>query len=58
MEKVAEEVMKKVTTGGLFTKGLLVESTGSGQAREIQAKEVIVMGEADPEKFPDSTEET
>ena len=32
MEKVAEEVMKKVTTGA--------------------ANEVIVMGEADPEKFP------
>ena len=50
MEKVAEEVMKKVTTGAaVHVEGLLVESTGSGQAREIQAKEVIVMGEADPE---------
>ena len=53
MEKVAEEVMKKVTTGAaVHVKGLLVESTGSGQAHEIQAKEVIVMGEADPEKYP------
>ena len=53
MEKVAEEVMKKVTTGAaVHVKGLLVESTGSGQAREIQAKEVIVTGEADPEKYP------
>ena len=53
MEKVAEEVMKKVTTGAaIHVKGLLVESAGSGQAREIQANEVIVMGEADPEKFP------
>ena len=53
MEKVAEEVMKKVTTGAaIHVKGLLVESAGSGQAHEIQANEVIVMGEADPEKFP------
>ena len=53
MEKVAEEVMKKVTTGAaVHVKGVLVESTGSGQAREIQAKEVIVTGEADPEKYP------
>ena len=50
MEKVAEEVMKKVTTGAaIHVKGLLVESAGSEQAREIQANEVIVMGEADPE---------
>ena len=45
MEKVAEEVMKKVTTGAaIHVKGLLVESAGSGQAHEIQANEVIVMG--------------
>ena len=45
--------MKKVTDrGGYSREGLLVESAGSGQAREIQANEVIVMGEADPEKFP------
>ena len=53
MEKVAEEVMKKVTTGAaIHVKGLLVESAGSGQAHEIQASEVIVLGEADPEKYP------
>ena len=53
MEKTPEEVMKKVTTGAaVHVKGLLVESAGSGQAREIQASEVIVMGEADPDKYP------
>ena len=53
MEKTPEEVMKKVTTGAaVHVKGVLVESTGSGQAREIQASEVIVMGEADPDKYP------
>ena len=45
MEKVAEEVMKKVTTGAaIHVKGLLVESAGSGQAHEIQASEVIIAG--------------
>ncbi len=39
MEKVAEEVMKKVTTGAaVHVKGVLVESTGSGQAREIHSE--------------------
>lgn len=53
MEKTPEEVMKKVTTGAaIHVKGQLVESTGSGQAHEIQATEVIVLGEADPDKFP------
>ena len=53
MEKTPDEVMKKVTTGAaIHVKGLLVESAGSGQAHEIQASEVIVLGEADPDKFP------
>ena len=53
MEKFSEEVMKRVTTGAaLRVTGDLVESTGSGQAREIQARELTVLGEADPEKYP------
>ncbi|MCC8174747.1 MAG: asparagine--tRNA ligase [Odoribacter sp.] len=49
----AEEVLKKVTTGAaIHVKGILVKSEGSGQAAEIQAKEIDVLGEADPEKFP------
>ena len=53
MERVPEEVMKRVTTGAaLHVRGELVESTGSGQAREIQAREVTVLGEADPERYP------
>ena len=53
MDNFPEEVMKKVTTGAAVrAKGLLVESTGSGQAREIQASEIEVLGEADPEKYP------
>ena len=52
MNNFSEEVMKKVTTGAaVYIKGLLVESEGSGQAREIQARELQVLGEADPEKY-------
>ncbi|MDR2130814.1 MAG: asparagine--tRNA ligase [Odoribacteraceae bacterium] len=52
-ERFPEEVLKRVTTGAaLAVKGVLVESAGSGQAFEIQAREIVVLGEADPEKFP------
>ena len=45
--------MKKVTTGAaIHVKGLLVKSEGSGQSHEIQAHELDVLGEADPEKYP------
>ena len=33
-------------------KGVLVESVGSGQAVEIQAKEIEVLGECDPMRYP------
>lgn len=53
MDYFSEEVIKKVTTGAaIYVKGVLVESAGSGQAHEIQAKELVVLGEADPEKYP------
>ena len=53
MTNFPEEMMKKVTTGAaIYVKGLLVESAGSGQSYEIQAKELVVLGEADPEKYP------
>ena len=53
MNNFPEELVKKVTTGAaIHVKGMLVESTGSGQSYEIQAKEIVVLGEADPDKFP------
>lgn len=53
MNNFSEEVMKKVTTGAaIYVKGALVESTGSGQKYEIHAKDLRVLGEADPEKYP------
>lgn len=53
MERFPEEIMKKVTTGAAIqVKGRLVESAGSGQSHEIQATDLVVLGEADPEKYP------
>ena len=48
-----EELLKKVTTGAsLSVRGKLVESIGSGQAVEISASEIEVLGECDPMRFP------
>ncbi|MBO4340212.1 MAG: asparagine--tRNA ligase, partial [Bacteroidales bacterium] len=48
-----EELLKRVTTGAsLAVKGQLVESVGSGQAVEIQATEIEVLGDCDPMRFP------
>ena len=48
-----EEMMKQITTGACISvKGMLVESMGSGQAVEVQAKEIEVLGTADPESYP------
>ena len=42
------ELIKEITTGAcLSVNGLLVESVGSGQACEIQAREIQVLGAAD-----------
>ena len=47
------ELLKKVTTGAcLSVTGKLVASMGKGQAVEIQAAEIAVLGIADPEKYP------
>ena len=53
MEDFDESLIAKVTTGAsLAVKGLLVESVGSGQAVEIQAREIEVLGECDPMRYP------
>ena len=49
----AEDLLAKITTGAcICVTGALVESVGSGQAVEIQAKEIEVYGECDPMRFP------
>ena len=53
MANFDESLIAKVTTGAsLAVKGVLVESVGSGQAGEIQAKEIEVLGECDPMRYP------
>ena len=49
----SEDVINKITTGAcIAVKGLLVESLGKGQGIEVQAKEIEILGSADPEKYP------
>ena len=45
LEKFDDELMKQITTGAcLSVKGTMVESIGSGQAVEVQANEIEVLG--------------
>ena len=51
--KFEESLLQKITTGSsLAVRGKLVESVGSGQAVEIQAEEIEVLGECDPVRYP------
>ena len=52
-EQFNQDVLKKITTGAaLKIKGILVESLGKGQNVEIQANEIFVHGDADPDSYP------
>ena len=45
LEKFSDELMKQITTGAcLSVKGTMVESIGSGQAVEVQATDIEVLG--------------
>ena len=49
----AEDLLAKITTGAcIAVTGSLVESMGSGQAVEVQAKEIEIYGTADVETYP------
>jgi asparaginyl-tRNA synthetase len=49
----SEELLKKITTGAsVSVEGDLIESQGSGQKVEVQARSIEVLGIADPEKYP------
>lgn len=51
--QISEEKLKMVTTGSsIRASGILVKSMGQGQTVELQAKEIEVYGEADPENYP------
>ena len=48
-----EDLLPRITTGAcIAVTGTLVESVGSGQAVEIQAKDIEIYGECDPMRFP------
>ncbi len=51
--KFPEEILKLVTTGACISvTGNLVASQGKGQAQEIQATSIEILGECDPETYP------
>jgi asparaginyl-tRNA synthetase len=51
--KFPDTLLKRITTGAAIKAvGKLVPSQGRGQAVEIQAVEIEIFGDADPEKYP------
>ena len=53
MTNFDEALIAKITTGAsISVTGNLIESVGSGQAVEIQAREIAVLGECDPVRYP------
>ena len=52
-ESMDEDVLKKINTGAAVKiTGNFVKSQGKGQSTEIQATDVFIYGEADPESYP------
>ena len=52
-DSFSEELIKQITTGScIAVEGNLVESKGSGQAVEILATKIEILGGADPEEYP------
>ncbi|MEX0882946.1 MAG: asparagine--tRNA ligase, partial [Cyclobacteriaceae bacterium] len=52
-QKIEEELLRKANTGAcLKVSGKIVVSQGAGQATEMLAEQITVLGEADPEKYP------
>lgn len=48
-----EALLKRITTGAAISvTGQLVASLGKGQSVEIKAKEIEILGDSDPEKYP------
>lgn len=52
-ENTSEELLKRITTGAAVEiHGSVVESQGKGQTIEVQASNVIVLGDSNPETYP------
>ena len=53
VESADQTILEKITTGACISVvGTLVESQGSGQKVEIEAKEIEVLGTAHPDDYP------
>lgn len=53
LQSIPEEIMKRVTTGSsISVTGRLVNSMGKGQNVEIQAAEIVILGDSDPASYP------
>ncbi|GAB4135708.1 MAG: asparagine--tRNA ligase [Bacteroidia bacterium] len=52
--KFSEDILKKASATGacIAVTGTLVQSQGKGQSLEIQADEIEILGECDPETYP------
>ena len=52
-ENTPEETLKRITTGAAIkVRGQVVESQGKGQNVELQASEVSILGDSNPEEYP------
>ena len=52
-EHTPEETLKRITTGAAIeVKGKVVESQGKGQSIEVQATEVTILGDCNPDEYP------
>ncbi|MBS1651425.1 MAG: asparagine--tRNA ligase [Bacteroidetes bacterium] len=52
-EKMPAEILKRITTGACISVlGHLANSQGQGQAVELVAQNIEILGDSDPEKFP------
>lgn len=52
-ENTDPAILKRLTTGAAISvEGLLVASLGKGQKVEVKAKQIEILGDSDPEKYP------
>ncbi|WP_404982257.1 asparagine--tRNA ligase [Capnocytophaga granulosa] len=52
-EHTPEETLKRITTGAAIeVRGKVEESQGKGQSIEVQASEVIILGDCNPDEYP------
>ncbi len=52
-ENTDPELLKRITTGAAIeVKGQVVESQGKGQAVEVQATTINILGDSNPEEYP------